>query len=510
MEAYLLGIDIGTGSVKTTVIDAQANVLGMAIKEYPILRERTGWASMDTKTMWEATVHCLKELVVKQGIEPGNIRSIGLSCLCPGLTAFGENNEVLMDPIIYSDRRSIRQAERIQRSVDLDAVFEKTANNVMSGAISVTSMLWIKEEHPYIYEKTRYFGHVNTLMGMLLTGQYGIDHTNASYTALFETVGSKQWSKELCDLFGIDMEKLPPVLLSTDTVGHLDNKEFIGLGLPEGIPVIIGGADTPCASITCGVTRHGDACESAGTSNVITICTDKPRFSKGFINRCHVVEGTWVYQGAMSNTGASLRWARDELCKDLTEAASRSGKNAFELINEEVEASAPGSNGIVFLPYMAGERCPIWDPYARGVFFGVSLDSKRGDLLRSIMEGCGYGLRQLIGIAEDLTGTEYQSFVSVGGGANSIIWSQIKADITGKKVLVLDIKEAASIGAALLAGVGCGIFGSIQEAADKVKRNVTHVILPNGATESVYEKGYRTYLELYPRIKDLYQNYQNC
>lgn len=505
MECYLLGIDVGTGSVKTTIIDEQSNVIGTASKEYQIIREHSGWANMDTQTMWNALKNCLSLLKDKEKLDLGRIKGIGISCLCPGLTAFGENDEILVEPIIYSDRRSLHQAERIKDKIDLDEVFDITANNVMAGAISVTSILWIKEVHPYIYEKTKFFGHINTLLGVLLTGQYGMDYTNASYTSLFETVGPKQWSIKLCKLFGVDIKKLPRLMKSTDIVGYLNHCELIDLGIKEGTPVIIGGADTPCASIVCGVTKHGDACESAGTSNVITICTDQPKFSKGFINRCHVVEDTWIYQGAMSNTGASLRWARDELCKDLTIESEQSNINVYDFINKEVEESQPGSKGIVFLPYMAGERCPIWDPYAKGVFFGVTLESTRKDLLRSIMEGCGYGLRQLIGIAKDLTGTEYKSFISVGGGANSMIWSQIKADITGKMVLVLDIKEAASIGAALLAGVGCGVFTTIQDATDKVKRNVTHVVMPNKEFERIYEYGYRTYLELYPRIKELYQ-----
>lgn len=505
MQNYLLGIDVGTGSIKVAVIDENAKLIGVESREYEIIREQDDWAQIDTGCLWDSLLICLEGLFIKQNIQADKIKGIGISCLCPGLTAFDENNGVLIDPIIYTDRRSKEEAEYIKNIVGEEELFRITGNNVMAGAISGTSMLWVKNHMPDIYEKTRYFGHVNTLIGVFLTGETAIDYSNASYTALFETGGLKDWSDELCLKIGIDRSKLPPLRKSTDVIGGLVSRELIEMGIPEGTEVVIGGADTPCASITCGVTKHGDACESAGTTNVITICTDTPRFDKGFINRCHVVDGTWIYQGAMSNTGASLRWAREELCKDLKEEARLQDIDAYDLMNREAAEAQPGAGGVVFLPYMAGERCPIWDPYSKGVFFGVTLKSHRKELIRAIMEGCGYGLRQLCEIAERVTETEYKGFLSVGGGSKSEIWARIKADITGKTIVILDISEAAVIGAALLAGVGTGVFKDIQDAADKVERKVSSVIAPSHANDEIYNKRYQTYIELYPRIKDLYR-----
>lgn len=505
MHDYLLGIDVGTGSIKVGVIDEDTKLVAIESKEYEIIREKDDWAQIDTDCMWKSFLSCLQELFQKQKIDASKIRGIGISCLCPGLTAFDENNNILLNPIIYTDRRSVAEAEYIKRVVGEKELFRITANNVMAGAISGTSMLWVKNHMPDIYEKTKYFGHVNTMMGALLTGKVAIDYSNASYTALFETAGSKTWSEALCKKIGIDSTKLPPLRKSTDVIGGLIKQELIDFGIPRGTPVVIGGADTPCASITCGVTKHGDACESAGTTNVITICTEKPIFDPGFINRCHVVDGTWIYQGALSNTGASLRWAREELCKDLKEHAQQEDVNTYDLMNKEASESQAGSGGIVFLPYMAGERSPIWDPYSKGVFFGVTLKSQRKDLIRAIMEGCGYGLRQLSEIAERVTGNEYKEFVSVGGGSKSEVWAEIKSNITGKKIIILDISEGAVIGSALLAGVGIGMFKDIQEATDKVERKVNKVITPSSEYDDIYEKGYKIYLELYPRIKELYQ-----
>lgn len=505
MQNYLLGIDIGTGSIKVAVIDENTNMVGIESREYDIIRENDDWAQIDKDCLWERFVSCLQGLFLVQKIDASKIAGIGISCLCPGLTALDENNKVLLDPIIYTDRRSLAEEEYIKRVVGEEKLFSITANNVMAGAISGTSMLWVKNNMPEVYAKTKYFGHVNTMFGALLTGEIAIDYTNASYTALFETAGSKTWSDELCEKIGIDRAKLPPLRKSTDVIGGLISQDLIDIGIPKGTPVVIGGADTPCASITCGVTKHGDACESAGTSNVITICTEKPNFEKGFINRCHVVDGTWIYQGAMSNTGSALRWAREELCKDLKEDAKQQDISTYTLMNNEAAESQVGAGGIVFLPYMAGERCPIWDPYSKGVFFGVTLKTQRKDLIRAIMEGCGYGLRQLCEIAERVTGTSYSEFVSIGGGSKSEVWAQIKADITGRKIVILDIKEAAVIGSALLAGVGVGVFKDIQEASDKVNLKVHKVIEPCSENYDAYDKYYKIYNELYPCIKELYR-----
>ncbi|MDF2951676.1 MAG: sugar kinase, partial [Anaerocolumna sp.] len=436
-EKYLLGVDVGTSSIKVAIIDQDAKVLGLSSSSYRLITPNQDYAQIDTEDMWNAFEKCLKLLFQGKGIDPKKIAGISISSLCPGLVAFGENGEVLVDAIIYSDRRSTEEAELIKEAVGVDKLFEITANTAMAGAISGTSMLWIKRNLPDVYKKTKYFGHVNTLMAFRMSGEYAMDYSNASYTALFETTGGYRWSSFLCEKIGIAIEKLPPLRHSTDKIGGLIHKELIEMGIPEGTPIIIGGGDTACATLAAGVTGNGDVCESVGTTNVLTICVDQPKFDRSFINRCHVVNGTWIYQGALSHTGSSYQWFRDQFCQDLKEKAVGSTKNVFELMNEEAAMANPGCDGLVFLPYMLGERSPIWDPYARGVFFGLSLYTTRKELNRSIMEGCGYGLRQLAEIAEKVTGQKITKFASIGGGAKSEVWAQIKADITGKDIEIL-------------------------------------------------------------------------
>lgn len=502
---YLLGVDVGTTSIKVAVIDEDAQVLGMSSSSYRLITPNQDYAQIDTEDMWRAFLKCVRLLQDGKKIVLSNVAGISISSLCPGLAALGEKGEVLVDPIIYSDRRSTKEAEIIKEAAGEARLFEITANTAMAGAMSGTSMLWIKRNLPEIYKKTKYFGHVNTLMAQRMSGEFAIDYSNASYTNLFETTGGYRWSEYLCQKAGIDIEKLPPLHASTDVVGGLVNQDLINLGIPAQTPVIIGGGDTACATLAAGVTGAGDVCESVGTTNVLTICVDQPKFDRGFINRCHVVEGKWIYQGALSHTGSSYQWFRDNFCQDLVNEADGNTKNTFELMNEEAELANPGCDGLVFLPYMLGERSPIWDPYARGVFFGLSLKTTRREMNRAIMEGCGYGLRQLSEIAERVTGQKIREFTSIGGGAKSETWARIKADITGKDIKILDMNDMAPVGAALLAGVGAGIFTDVYEAAGKVEKKVYKVIKSSNAHEDVYNKRYKVYTELYPQIKELYK-----
>ncbi len=504
MSRYLLGIDVGTSSLKMGVITEEGKTIGMSSREYGLMPLKPGWQEISSERIWRVILQCLKELRDVQGIELQKVAGIGISCLCPGLVALDEEGNVLQDPIIYSDRRSIREAEEIREAVGEDHIFYMTANRCMSGAMSGTSMLWIKNNLPEVYKKTKYFGHINTMIGVMLTGKFAIDYSNASYTSLFETRTSLTWSPYLCEQIGIDYEKLPPLMHSDEVLGGLTARELIDLGVPEGTPVVIGGGDTACASLAAGIVKNGDVCESVGTTNVLTVCVDQPNFSPSNINRCHVVRGTWIYQGAMSHAGGSLRWMRDNFCQEMKQIALETNENPFDIMTRAASKAEPGAGGLVFLPYMMGERSPVWDSDARGIFFGLSLNTRKRDMIRAVLEAAGYGTRQLKEIAEGLTGLQIDHFVSLGGGAKSDIWTQIKADIIGVDIDVLDVNDTAPVGAALLAGVGAGIYKDAVEASSHVEKKIWKHFTGSKENAEVYEKRYQIYKELYPRLKDLY------
>lgn len=495
---------MGTTNLKVAVIDEGAKLRGISSGKYRLITPDPCSVQIDAQSMWDAVVLCVRQLRDEQGIDLSHVSGIGISSLCPGLVALGADGEVLVNPIIYSDRRSVEEAEMILRAVGPEKLFALTANGSMAGAFSGSSMLWVKRHLPEEYAQTQYFGHLNTFLANRMTGEIAIDYSNASYSNLFETSGGKKWSESLCEAIGIPSEKLPPLRESTDVIGGVRDKELTALGIPKGTPVVIGGADTPCATLVAGVTRAGDVCESVGTTDVLTVCIDKPVFDKSFINRCHVVPGTWIYQGAMSFTGAANEWFLNQFYGEAF-AEAESPAVAFSRMNREAELADPGCGGVVFLPYMLGERSPIWDPYARGVFFGISLQTTRREMNRAVLEGCGYGLRQMVQIAERITGNAIKRFASIGGGAKSDVWGQIKADITGKDITVLDMSDMAPVGAALLGGVGAGVFKDVYEASDKVEKTVYREFRARHDFDAIYARRYETYVRLYPALKDIFR-----
>ncbi len=504
MPRYMLGIDVGTTSLKVAVIDEEANLVGMSSSRYALIQPEANYIQIDAESLWNAFLKCVVLLKEGKEIDLSKIQGISISSLCPGLIALDGEGKVLVNPIIYSDRRSTKEADAILENVGAEKLFEITANGSMAGAFSGSSMLWIRNNLPDAYANTKYFGHLNTYLANRMTGEFGIDYSNASYTNLFETTGGKKWSEYLCEKIGIDYEKLPPLHDSTDVIGTLNNADVIATGIPRGIPVAMGGADTPCATLASGVTKAGDVCESVGTTDVLTICIDQPVFDRGFINRCHVVPGTWIYQGAMSFTGAANEWFLNQFYWDMIENSQNVGE-AFRKVNEDAHNAEPGCGGVVFLPYMLGERSPVWDSYARGVFFGVSLNTTRKEMNRAVLEACGYGLRQLLEIAEQVTGNKITHFTSIGGGAKSEIWAQIKADITGRDLEILDVSDMAPVGAALLAGVGAGIFRNAVEASGKVNHKVFKEVKASDAYEEIYSVRYQVYKRLYVQLKELFR-----
>lgn len=340
-KKYLLGVEVGTTSIKVVVIDENAKPLGISSSSYRLITPGSELRS-DRHGRY---VECIFKMCPSSSgrKETGSVQGGWHQYFqsLPGAGSHGEKGEVLVDAIIYSDRRSTEEAEMILDAVGKDRLFELTANTAMAGAMSGIHHALVKRHIPEQYEKTKYFGHLYTFRHigcaviLLLTILMLLIRISSR---LPEDSGGR---KSFCEKIGIDIEKLPPLHKSTDVVGGLINEELIALGIPQGTPIVIGGGDTACATLAAGVTKAGDICESVGTTNVLTICVDQPKFDRGFINRCHVVDGTWLYQGALSTTGAAYQWFRDNFCQDLIEKASGSSKNAFAYMNEEADEAEP-------------------------------------------------------------------------------------------------------------------------------------------------------------------------
>jgi xylulokinase len=509
INRYLFGIDIGTSSTKVAIQSSDGSFIAIERLEHSISSPNEGWAELSIDEVWNNIIILTKKLLNKSDVNPGAIKAIGISCLCPGLIPFDKHGNTLLNPIIFMDNRSNKEVAMIRDRISDEDLFKMSGNKLMAGACSLTSMLWIKNNKNEIYNKTKYFGHINTFLVHKLTGVFGIDFTNASYTGLFETSGDLKWSADVANTVGVDVEKLPPLIRSDSIAGELSSQEIIDIGLAKGIPVVMGGADTACSALAIGVIEHNQVFESVGTTNVITVCSEKPTFDIHFMNRCHVIENRWLSHGAMSSTGASLKWFRDEFCNDFVIQEEQSGISAYQLMDDLVKSSNDGANGLIFLPYMVGERTPVWDSNAKGVFFGLSLQTKRSDLIRSILEGCGYGLRQIIEIAEHMTGEKINEFISIGGGSKSQIWAEIKSDITGKTIRVLDFNDAAVIGAMLLAGLAVGFYKNPVEAGACISKNISKVVSPQSHNNTIHDSNYNIYKSLYPLLKELFSMSEN-
>jgi len=503
---HLLGIDLGAQSAKVAIVDQQGTVKGLGQVSYEIQQPHPGWVETDPEVWWRAVVSGIGIAMDQAKVNSRDVAGIGISNMCPSLVMLDKEGNSLRPAILYLDRRSVAQSEKIINRFGLEGIFGKVGNRIAPGTFSVTSMLWVKENEPEIYGKTFAFGHANTFLAARLTGNFGMDWTNASFTGIFGTGGNRTWQGDMLGELGLDEDKLPRVLSSPTKIGVVSENASDMAGIPAGIPVAIGGADTACSAFGAAVTEPGQAFETSGTSVVLSVCCDKPEFDIRLMNRCHVVPDRWLQMGAMLAPGAAYQWFREQFCRYEKEMGETLDIRPYEIMDLEAEKSAPGANGILFLPYLAGERSPIWDPYARGVFFGISLSTTRNDFIRAILEGTAYGIRQNMEIVESELGFSIDAFHTVGGGAKSSIWSQIKADITGKAVHAMDIKETAVLGAAMLGGVAAGVYSDCADAVKHTAASPAQTYHPDSRLYPLYSRRFEAYKALYLDLKDRFKN----
>jgi xylulokinase len=368
-----------------------------------------------------------------------------------------------------------------------------------------TSMLWIKDNEPQVYARTKLFALANTFVCRWLTGDAAIDWTNAPYTGFFD-YSHCRWAPEAFEWWGIDPDVLPPVAPST-WVGRVTAAAAEITGLREGTPVAIGAIDGAATSLAVGALESHQVFESCGTSDMVSFTCEEPQVVPEFTNRYHVVPGRWACNGVMSTPGAALQWFRDQL---YLKSDSATQEDAYDAMSREAERSPPGAHGLIFLPYMMGERSPIWDPYARGVFFGLSLSTTRADMIRAILEGAAYGLRQMFELAQEKLGLCFEQVISVGGGAQNRLWAQVKADVWGKVILTPRLQEGACLGAAMVGGVAAGIYKDWQAAVERAAVKDVQETRPRDEMYPVYSRYYQVYTGLYPDLAARYAQLWNA
>ncbi|WP_314001993.1 FGGY family carbohydrate kinase [uncultured Paenibacillus sp.] len=498
--SHVIGIDVGTSGIKVAAVGRDGRIEDVESRAYALCFPQPGWVEIDLEQTWEL-VHELLGLVSRKVADlGGEIEAVSLSCFCNASVFLDEAGRPLQRGILYMDQRSTAETEWVKAAVSEEERFRITKNRTEPGMISLTSLLWFKNNRPELFRRTRKWGHLSSYLLYRLTGRFVLDWTQASYSGMFD-VEEYRWSAKLCGIYGIEESLLPEIVDPREAIGRVSDD----CGLPFGgrVRVAAGAADTACSTLTLGL-APGQMFESVGTSDVLTICTDNPRrFDARFLNRCHILKGRWLSHGAMSTPGSSIRWFKENFLQ--AEAAADPG-----ILENLVRSAPPGANGLFFLPYMFGERSPIWDVHARGSFVGLDLTSTKTDMLQAIYEGCAYGLRQIYEIMEEAYGLSFADFFSIGGGAQNRHWSQIKSNVLGKVIEVNEVAETAACGAALLAGRAVGFYADMDEGVCAFKSRRLFAVEPDQKLVLRYERQYRLFCELYPALRSFFAKAYNA
>ena len=492
MGEVLLGIDGGTSAVKVCVFDLDGTLLRVARRPTPVITAYQGWAEIDPAHCWEGICSAIAEVMRPDE----RVLSVGLTGTCPTIVPLDAEGQPLRSGILYLDNRGRAEIDAIGQAVGgAEAFFERTGNKLGVSACVAATLRWLKRKEPETWERTRTLGFLNTFIATKLTGELATDPTHASYSGLYSLRGDRlKWDIGLCDTLGIDPAKLPPLREPYTKVGEVTAKAAEATGLEVGIPVAVGAADTAAAALAVSLIEPRSAFESMGTSGVITFCLDEPDFDPAFMNRCHVRPGLWLAHGAMSTLGGALGWIREKIWPEVPSFAE------LEMLAAD---SLAGANGVLFLPYLSGERSPIWDANASGCWVGLRLDTTKADMVRAVFEGGAYGLRQILSRAERHWGWKPENLLSVGGGTRSRGWFQIKADILGVEYLPADLPDAAAMGAALLGGIAGGIFTGVTDPTlPQVARPKETVSPGPNDRRAVYDQMFAVYEKLYPALKD--------
>jgi len=500
---YLMGIDVGTTGTKTLLINEKGAVVSTSSEEYPLDVPRVGWSEQNPRDWWQATLNTIRKVLETSGVKGKEIKGIGLSGQMHGLVLLDKEHQVLRPCILWNDQRTARQCQMVTEIIGRERLIEITCNPALTG-FTIGKVLWVRENEPQVWEKTFKILLPKDYLRFLLTGSFATEVSDASGT-LFLDVPKRKWSKELLSKLDIDISLLPECYESTVVSGQISEKVAQLTGLSKGTPVVGGGGDNAAGAVGCGIVCPGLALASLGTSGVVFVFSDSVTTdAQGRLHTfCHAVPGKWHVMGVMLSAGGSLRWFRDVLGEEEKREAWRREVDAYEVLIEKAANVAPGAEGLIFLPYLSGERTPYPDPDARGVFFGINLKHTKVHLIRAVMEGVTFGMRDSLEIIRGM-GIPVEKVRASGGGARSFFWRQMQADIYDLPVETVYVTEGAAFGAALLAGTGVGIYNSVEEACRETIRT-NSLTQPDEKRKQIYQEYYKIYRSLYPVLADKFK-----
>lgn len=496
---FLIGIDIGTSGCKSVLIDDLGEVVARAQKEYPLSIPKPGWSEQDPEDWWKAVKITIKKLI-KDCPSTSSIKAVGLSGQMHGLVILDRDSKVLRPCILWNDQRTEKQCKKIYERVGgIEALLRLTNNRMLPGYTG-GKILWVRENEPHLYEEIRVILNPKDYIRFRLTGEFATEVSDASGTGLFN-VRKREWSYELLDILEIPKGWVPPCYESPEVSGRVRSTVAEELGLPVHLPVAGGGGDAVVQTTGTGIVEPGILGTTIGTAGNVTMALDEcQKNPEGKLQIfCNTMPDKWDIMGVTLAAGGSLLWFRDVLGESEREVSKRTGVDVYEILSHEASQVEPGSEGLLFLPYLMGERCPHTDPHARGAFIGLTLHHNRSHLIRSVFEGVIFSLRDVTEVIKEMN-VPLNEIRTSGGGARSDLWRQIHADVFNREVLTMSHGgEGGAYGAALVAGVGVGIWPTVEEAVKELKIETQNFPIPENV--AVYERLFQIYRGLYGILK---------
>ncbi len=492
MKDLLLAIDQGTSGCKMTIFDITGQVVCSITKAYNTYYPAEGYVEQKPEEWWQVIQEGIATMLEERDIDPTCIKGIGIDGTGWACIPIDQSGHVLHPAMIWLDRRAEKQANWMKQILD-EAELIALSGNPVDPAYITPKMLWLKENMPDLYKKTDKFIQSNAYIALKLTGKLSQEYSQC-YGFHFFNIKTGKWDEKIADSLGISLDLMAPLMQCHDIVGHVTEEVAKATGLSVGTPVVAGGLDAACCTLGAGVIHEGQTQEQGGQAGGMSIALGKPVIHPQLILGYHVVPNMWLLQGGTTGGGGTLNWFNREFGHAEQQEAIEKDSNPFAIMSEEADSIPPGSDDIIFLPYMKGERSPLWNSKAKGVYYGLSFDKTRAHMIRSTMEGVAYALRHNLETAEE-TSVKVGKLSSVGGSANSHVWTQLKSDITGRTIEVPYSDHATTLGAAILAGVGVGIYKDFEEAIKKtVTIQRTHE--PNAERSKIYNTCYGHYLKL--------------
>ena len=501
--AYYIGIDLGTSGTKTVLFDREGKALASSTIEYPLYQPKNGYAEQDPDDWWNAAVGTIRAVLEKSGVASSDVKGIGISGQMHGLVMLDKDGKVIRRSIIWCDQRTAKECEEITERVGAERLIEITANPALTG-FTAAKILWVRNNEPENYAKCAKILLPKDYVRYKLTGEFATEVSDASGMQLLD-VPNRCWSDEVLEKLDIDKNLLGKVYESPDITGYVTEEAAALTGLAAGTIVVGGAGDNAAAAVGTGVVEDGKAFTTIGTSGVVfahssTVSIDP----KGRVHTfCCAVPGQWHIMGVTQGAGLSLKWFRDNFCGAEKETAALMGVDPYYLMDQEAEKVPVGSNKLLYLPYLMGERTPHLDPDCRGVFFGLSAIHTKRDMLRAVLEGVAFSLNDCKNIIGGM-GVPVSDMMACGGGGTSRVWRQMLADLYGCEVKTAANREGPALGVAILAMVGAGEYASVPEACRAIiKADKVQAPIPENSEK--YAPFYQLYTELYPALKDSYK-----